>query len=138
MSSNERQPTIFLVEEDDDARPILKSNLKRDGYGVLLALDEDDALDRVSGGRLSADLILVNLVGKAPEESLLIGRRIRQYGEFKSHTPLIIMAEKYGQDLEGTDVNVSDNDWITYLENHEQLQRLLRSLTAKRSGHEPE
>jgi hypothetical protein len=37
----------------------------------------------VSGGRLSADLILVNLLGKVPEESLLIGQHIREMGEFR-------------------------------------------------------
>jgi DNA-binding response OmpR family regulator len=131
-SNNKRQPIIFLVEEDDDVRPMLKSNLQRDGYHVLMALDEDDALDRVKGGRISADLILVNLVGKAPEESLLIGRRIRQYGEFSSHTPLVIIAEKYGEDLEGTDVNISNEDWITYPEDAQQLRGLLARLAAHR------
>jgi hypothetical protein len=38
------------------------------------------------------------------------------------------MAEKYGKDLEGTDVNVSGNDWITYLEDHDQLRNLLSRL----------
>jgi len=138
MSSNARQPIIFLIEEDDDTRPIFKSNLQRDGYRVLHALDEDDALDRVSGGRLSADLILVNLIGKAPEECLIVGQHIREYGEFKADTPLVIMAEKYGEDLEGTDVQVSDADWITYPEDHEQLQRLLGGLTANGFAYQSE
>jgi hypothetical protein len=38
------------------------------------------------------------------------------------------MAEKYGKDLEGTDVNVSGNDWITYPEDHDQLRNLLARL----------
>jgi hypothetical protein len=38
------------------------------------------------------------------------------------------MAEKYGADLEGTDVNVESNDWITYLEDHDQLKNLLARL----------
>jgi hypothetical protein len=41
------------------------------------------------------------------------------------------MAEKYGPDLEGTDVNVSENDWITYPEDAEQLERLLARLLDK-------
>jgi hypothetical protein len=44
------------------------------------------------------------------------------------------MAEKYGADMEGTDVNVSDNDWITYLEDHDQLQNLLARLLNKLSS----
>ena len=127
--SNGLQAVIFLVEEDDDARPLLKSNLERAGYRVLLALDEEDAHDRVGGGRLSADLILVNLIGKQSDEALQAGRRIRQDAELA--VPLVVMAEKYGADLEGTDVNVGGDDWITYPEDHDQLQNLLARLLGK-------
>ncbi|HVG31549.1 MAG TPA: hypothetical protein VM911_00655 [Pyrinomonadaceae bacterium] len=130
MSTNDNAPkaTIFLLEEDDDTRPILKKNLQRDGYRVLLALDEEDALARVSDGGGRADLFLVNLVGKTPEQALEIGRRVRQHGKYDGVTPLIVMAEKYGADLEGTDAQVGDNDWITYLEDGAQLRALLARL----------
>ncbi|HEY0407440.1 MAG TPA: hypothetical protein VGC89_17030 [Pyrinomonadaceae bacterium] len=124
----EQQRVIFLVEEDDDTRPLLKENLKSEGYRVLLAVDEEDALERVSGGGLDADLILINLVGKTLEKTLAIGRAIREHAKYDGHTPLVVMAEKYGPDLEGTDVNVSGNDWITYPEDHEQLRNLLARL----------
>jgi DNA-binding response OmpR family regulator len=117
---------IFLVEEDDDARPILKKNLERAGYRVRLAFDEADAHDRVSGGRLTADLILVNLVGVEPDEALEAGRRIRRDAELT--VPLVVMAEEYGVDMEGQDVNVSGNEWITYPEDHNQLHNLLARL----------
>jgi len=123
------QKTIFLVEEDDNVRPLIRQNLIREGYRVLLALNEEDALDRVSGaGNVDADLILVNLVGKSPEDALKIGRRIREHAKSDGATPLIIMAEKYGKDVEGTNVNVSGNDWITYLEDAGQLRDLLNRL----------
>lgn len=125
------QATIFLIEEDDETRGLLVASLKRQGYSVLLALDEEDAMERVSGGRLQADLVLVNLVGKVPAEVLMLGRRIRSHAELRAGTPLVVMAEKYGPDLEGTDVQVGENDWITYLENGEQLDRLLARLTSK-------
>jgi DNA-binding response OmpR family regulator len=127
----ERQPTIFLVEEDDDTRPVLKRNLQTYGYRVLMALDEEDALDRISDGLLKADLLLINLVGKTTDEVLQIGRRIRKHAKHDGHTPLVVMAEKYGVDVEGTDVNVADNDWVTYLEEPGQLKNLLRRLTSK-------
>jgi DNA-binding response OmpR family regulator len=128
MSKRENQRTIFLVEEDDDTRPILKHNLQTDGYHVLLALDEADALERVSGNGVNADLVLINLIGKSPEDVLDVGRRIREHAKYDGHTPLVVMAEKYGADLEGTDANVRDNDWITYLEDHDQLKNLLARL----------
>ena len=127
--NNGLQTVIFLVEEDDDTRPLLKHNLERSGYRVLLALDEEDAHDRVGSGRLSADLILVNLIDVQPDEAMHAGRRIRQDAELA--VPLVVIAEKYGADLEGTDVNVSGDDWITYPEDHDQLQNLLARLLGK-------
>jgi PleD family two-component response regulator len=72
--------------------------------------------------------VLINLVGKAPETALAAGRRIRAHAKYDGRTPLVVMAEKYGKDLEGTDVNVGGNDWITYPEDHEQLRNLLARL----------
>lgn len=120
--------TIFLVEEDEEVRHGLRRNLQKYGYRVLLALDEEDALDRVEGGCAAADLVLIDLVGKSPEAVLQAGRRIRERAKYDGHTPLVVLAEKYGADLEGTDVNVIGNDWITYLEDREQLNKLLARL----------
>jgi DNA-binding response OmpR family regulator len=128
------QPTIFLVEEDNDTRPILKQNLKTYGYRVLLALDEEDARERLGEGLARVDLLLVNLVGKTTDEVLQIGRRLREYAKYDGHTPLVVMAEKYGVDVEGTDVNVGGNDWVTYLEEPGQLKNLLHRLTSKLAG----
>ena len=131
MNTEQEQATIFLVEEDDDTRPVLKQNLQRDGYRIALALDEEDALERISGGSVRADLVLINLVGRSPEDVLSIGRRIREHAKYDGHTPLVVLAEKYGADVEGTDVNVGGNDWITYLEDHDQLKNLLARLLSK-------
>jgi DNA-binding response OmpR family regulator len=132
MSQERQQPTtIFLVEEDDDTRPILKSNLQGYGYRVVVALDEEDALERVSGGDIQADLVLVDTVGVSLEDALSIGRGIREQARYDGHTPLVVMAEKFGADVEGTDVNVGDNDWITYLEDPGQLKNLLARLINK-------
>ena len=123
--------TILLVEEDEDVRPNLRRNLQKDGYRVLLALDEEDALERVDGGGAPADLVLIDLVDKSADEVLQVGRRIREHAKYDGHTPLVVLAEKYGADVEGTDVNVGNNDWITYLEDREQLNNLLARLLNK-------
>ena len=130
MSTDEgNQRAILLVEEDEEMRPILRRNLESEGYRVLLALDERDANERVSGGRINADLILVNLVGVQPDEALHAGRRIRQNAELD--VPLVVMAEKYGDELEGKNMKVGENDWIIYLEAHQQLRDLLVELMSK-------
>lgn len=127
-----KRPTIFFVEEDEDTRIVMKESLTRYGYHVSVAIDEEDAIERIDSGQLKPDLMLVDLVGKSTEDSLQTGRRIREHTKFNGHTPLVVMAEKYGKDVEGTDVNVGGSDWIVYLgEELEQLQNLLRRLTSQ-------
>jgi DNA-binding response OmpR family regulator len=122
------QRTIFLLEEDDETRRPLVRNLRSYGYRVITAIDEEDALQRVDGGHVAADLVLVNLVGKPVEDLLSVGRKIREHARYDGNTPLVVMPEKYGKDVEGTDVNVGGNDWITYPEEHDQLKNLLARL----------
>jgi DNA-binding response OmpR family regulator len=123
------QPTIFLIEEDNETRKLLVANLRRDGYRVIVAIDEEDALERVGGGHVHADLVLVNLVGKYADEVLSVGRKVRKHMKYDGNTPLVAMPEKYSKDVEGTDVNVEGNDWIHYLgEEADQLKNLLARL----------
>jgi DNA-binding response OmpR family regulator len=129
-SEQGKRPTILLIEEDDETRRPLVENLRRSGYHVIVSLDEEDALERVGGGHIHADLVLVNLVGKPLQEALRIGREVRKHGNYDGHTPLVVMPEKYDKEVEGTDVNVEGNDWIHYLgEEPDQLKKLLARLT---------
>ncbi len=129
----DNRPTIFLLEEDDDTRPGLKTNLRKMGFRVLVAADMEDALDWLGTGYIHADLVLVDLVRKSPEEALQIGRKLRDYAKYDAHTPLVVMAEKYARELEGTDVNIRNNDWIFYLgEEQGQLNRLMKRLTLRK------
>jgi CheY-like chemotaxis protein len=123
--------TILPIEEDDETRPLLAQNLRGYGYRVVVALDEEDALERVGGGGVPADLVLVNLVGKAAGEVLAVGRRVREHAKYDGHTPLVVMPEKYDKGVEGTEVNVEGNDWVFYLgEEPGQLRNLIARLLA--------
>ncbi|HEV2860960.1 MAG TPA: hypothetical protein VGX48_08145 [Pyrinomonadaceae bacterium] len=127
-----KQPTIFLIEEDEETRRPLVSNLRGYGYRVVVAVDEEDALERVGGGGIDADLVLVNLVGKTADEVLGVGRRVRKHARYDGHTPLVVMPERYDEELEDTEVNVEGNDWIFYLgEEPYRLRDLLARLTGE-------
>ena len=117
------KPTIFLIDEDDDSRPSFRLNLKKKGYHVSIAIDEEDALDRVKKGCFDADLVLMNFVRKSSEQILEIGRNICRAGKLSA--PVLVIAHKYGEDLEGKDIKVSENEYITYLEDGDQLHNLL-------------
>ena len=118
--------TIFFIEPDDDTRRLLKRGLRASGYKVLVAEDLEEALEGAEYGLARADLILLGPLGKSTEESLDIGRRIRGHAKHNGDTPLVVMAEKYGKDVEGTDVNAGGNDWVFYLgEDSDQLRNML-------------
>ena len=51
----DRTPTILLVEDDEDMREMLASELRRDGYRVVEAADGDDAVDWLGVGILDGD-----------------------------------------------------------------------------------
>ena len=129
--------TIFLIEEDDDARPPLKKNLREQGYRVLVAADLEDALEWMRATQIPADLMLINLVGKSPEEVLRAGREIRSHSKYDGHTPLIVVPEIIPQELEGTDENAGENDWVCYYDDAEQLRALILRLTGKDSTQKP-
>ncbi len=122
-------PVIFLIEEDNQTRPPLRRSLKSNGYDIVLAIDEEDALERVRDNRVKADLILINLLSKTPKEVLKIGRDISRKANIDA--PIVVIAEKYGADLEGKDIKMDGNEYITYLEDAEQLFDLVSRLTNK-------
>ncbi|MBV9925817.1 MAG: hypothetical protein JOZ96_12435 [Acidobacteria bacterium] len=123
--------TILLIEEDDDARPIIRHNLGRAGFDVLVAVDEASALDWLKAGAGRIDLVLVNLVNKTTDESFDAARRVKSSGALDERTPVVVIAERYGDGLEGTDVRAAEGEWVTYMEDSRQLHELLERLTDK-------
>src|SRR4028119_1393378 len=121
-------PIILLVEPDDDVRPLLRNNLHRQGYRVIVTLDEEDAIARATGDSDRPDLILINQYRQPLDKVIHIGRGIRQDAGLPSETPIVIMAERYGERSEGKDIKVGESDYVTYLEDGEQLINLLQRL----------
>lgn len=124
----DKQRTIFLIEEDEETRRPLVSNLRGYGYRLIVAIGEPDALERV--GVVEADLLLVNLVGKTANEVLKVGRLIRQHSKYNGRMSLVVMPEKYDKALEDTEVNVGGREWVFYLgDEPDRLRDLLARLT---------
>jgi hypothetical protein len=96
---------------------------------VIVALDEEDAHDRMRGGRVRPDVILLNQFKQSINEFINMGRRIRQISGLPSRTPIIVMAERYGVDLKGLDILVGESEYMTYYpEDGQQLMNLLHRL----------
>lgn len=126
--TKDASPTILMLELDDDTRPLLKQNLCNWGYRVVEALQEEDAIALARGVRDLPKLILLNQVKLSIDEFNNMGRRIRQGAELPRSTPIVVMAERYGEDMEGKNMKVGESEYVTYLEDGEQLMNLLHCL----------
>lgn len=120
-------PTILLVEPDDQVRPTLKQSLQRWGYRVIVALDNEDAVERVKPDGMQIDAILINQLEHTIEQLIDIGQFIRQTSK-STHSCIVILADRYGSDLEGHDVQLGEREYVTYLEDGQQLKDLLYRL----------
>lgn len=121
-------PTILLVEPDDQVRPVIRDNLRHWGYTVIVALNVADAIHRTRGGGEPFDLILLNQFEQEIDRLIDMGCYLREQANCSSQTPIVIMAEKYGIELEGRDVQVGESEYVTYLEDGQQLRNLLYKL----------
>ena len=120
--------TILLIEEDDDARPIIRGNLRREGYEVLVAVDEEAALSWLDAGRAGRPDPRQSS-RRTAEEALEAGRRVRDRNALDGSTPVVVIAESYDEELEGSDVRAGEGEWVTYMEDSGQLHELLSRLT---------
>ena len=128
IEKKDGSPRILMLEWDDDTRPLLKQNLRACGSRVVVALEEEDEIALARGVRDRPDLILINQVDLSIDDFLNMGQRIRQGAGLSRRTPIVVMAEQYGEDMEGKDVQVSESEYVTYLEDGEQLKSLLYRL----------
>ncbi|MDQ4121634.1 MAG: hypothetical protein M3209_09325 [Acidobacteriota bacterium] len=120
------QPTIFLIEEDDDTRPLFKKMLETRNYNVTVSTSDEDARQRVTSTPVEADFVLINLVKSSNEDMLNAGRQIREAGKLAA--PLLVIAADYDEEKQGTYDRGADNEYIVYLEDGEELFGLLESL----------
>jgi DNA-binding response OmpR family regulator len=124
-------PLILLIESDDETRPLLRDHFRRWGYRVIMTLDEEDAIACVSHRQESPDVMVLNQVGFSIEEYISLARRMHQVLKLPA-IPTVILAERYGEDLEGKTIKVSDHEYVIYLEDAQQLLTLLRCLCCQK------
>ena len=52
--------TVFIVEDEEDIIELISFNLKREGYGIEVSMDGDDAIDEIP--QLMPDIVLLDLM----------------------------------------------------------------------------
>ncbi|MGV2828636.1 hypothetical protein [Myxosarcina sp. GI1(2024)] len=120
--------TILLLEEDDETRPILVKNLRNEGYKVIVVVDRENAIDWMSSANLRPEIFIINQVNISLSQCLKNVQHIYQKSKFSQPPPVIILADKYPSELEGTVTKISRDRYVLYLEDAEQLFDFLHRL----------
>src|ERR1044071_791370 len=116
-------PIILVVEDVHETRDGIEKLLKVDGYRVVAAREELDAIERAQ--RQRPGLILVSLAG-LPSEVLGSGRRIRESAAAGDDVPVVIFC--FDEIPDGAEVAIGNNLHIAQPDNFNQLRGLLSRL----------
>ena len=95
--------TIMVVEDEERVRDLLRLYLEKDGFHVEMAVDGEEAINRIP--RVNPDLILLDIM--LPKfDGLTVCREIRK----KQSTPIIMLTAK-GEELDrvlGLEIGADD------------------------------
>lgn len=120
------RPTLLIVEDEPSTRAAMAELLERDGYRVITAEDEREAIERAR--RVPPDLILVELDG-SPRRLLSVGERVRAELRDDAMIPIVAYAGKADDVVcEGGVVSMGDNEYVTLPEDFQQLENLIGQL----------
>ena len=126
--SDEHHRRILIVEDAQEMRDSIGELLKRDGYSIDPARDEEEAAER--GQRNHPDLILISL-GGSPEHVIATAQRIRSRSGLGLRTPVVIFS--LATVPEGAEDELAGNIHVTAPDNFNQLRALLMRLVRETS-----
>ena len=127
IKETRRKDTILLVEDDRELCEYMRRFLEDLGYRVALATDEADSLRLVDADQTQIQLILLNQ-RMLSDDALAAGRRIREYVNVPNPIPVVVLPFEFTAELEGTDQNMGDGYYKSYMNTEQQLEDLLAGL----------
>lgn len=125
-------PTILFLEDDEEVRDDLSLLLDSNGYQVLMAENESEAVTVLDHAGEKVDLILVNQK-MSSEEALAVGRRLRKHPRADESAPVVVIPLEFDSQLEGTNTNVGGDDYKSFINNSQQLQEFLDQLLTRKA-----
>jgi DNA-binding response OmpR family regulator len=122
-TETDRRSIILVVDDVEETRDGIEKLLAADGYHVIPARSEADAIAQARCEPPS--LILVSL-GGAESAVISAARRVREGAELSEGVPIVIFGSPTR--AEGAQVEIGLNIYVTCPDNFDQLRALLRRL----------
>lgn len=120
-------PTILFLEDDEEVRRELSLLLGSNGYQILMAENENEAVEVLDHASETVDLILVDQK-MTSEEALSVGRRLRKHSRAGESAPVVVLPLEFDSQLEGTNEKVGGAEYKAFINNSQQLQEFLDQL----------
>lgn len=117
--------TIIVVEEQDDARLLLKRWLETSGYRVVTALSEGEAIRRARVERPALILVDEDAAARAGLPSDVCALEQLESGD---DVPVLALCATLGGGSE--EVRVGRNRYVARLDNLDQLEAIIERLLA--------
>lgn len=114
---------ILIVEDVQETREAIEALLRRDGYILSQARDEDEAVEKILAHK--PDLILVSIGGQ-PAPVIATAQRIRERSNLDESTPVVIFSVQILP--EGVTEEIAPNIFVIVPEDFNQLRSLLMHL----------
>jgi DNA-binding response OmpR family regulator len=129
MPKPNKVSTILLVEDVEEIRDAAAELLTANGYCVVPARNEEDAVLRATLQPLN--ILLVNLPGPCPHV-VEIALRIRERAALSQDIPILI----FGVDTiaEGAELEIEGNIHLISPDNFDQLRECIRRLLGRFSS----
>jgi CheY-like chemotaxis protein len=123
-----RRHRILIVEDVQETRETIELLLRRNGYIVSQARDEDEAAEKIFVH--CPDLILIS-IGGPPDKVLGAARRIRERSKLDERTPVVIFSIPILP--EGVTEEIAPNIFVIVPDNFNQLRSLLTRILCDES-----
>jgi two-component system nitrogen regulation response regulator NtrX len=122
-TENDQPSTILVLEDVEETRDGIEALLKADGYHVVPARSEAEAIGQAQ--REPPSLILVSLWG-TEAAVIAAAARVRASAALSKSVPIVIFCSPTL--AEGAEAEISPNVYLIRPDNFDQLRALLRRL----------
>ena len=118
---------ILVVDDEKPISDIIKFNLEKEGYEVVVAFDGEEALEKVEGEK--PDLIILDLM--LPKiDGLEVAKRVRA----KHTTPIIMVTAKDSELDKVLGLELGADDYVTKPFNPLEVMARVKSLLRRSQG----